>query len=88
MGICHWKQGRLRAARDLFVRAATNGTGLTRGDKAPQTNIILVDAWDPRTPRPIRWAGGTASMIVGFSAKYDWMVVVRSPKYVFWTKSS
>ncbi|RHZ26107.1 hypothetical protein DYB37_007231 [Aphanomyces astaci] len=88
MGICHWKQGRLRAARDLFVRAAANGTGLTRGDKAPQTNIILVDAWDPRTPRPTRWAGGTASMIVGFSAKYDWMVVVRSPKYVFWTKSS
>ncbi|ETV74959.1 hypothetical protein, variant [Aphanomyces astaci] len=50
MGICHWKQGRLRAARDLFVRAAANGTGLTRGDQSPQTNIILVDAWDPRTP--------------------------------------
>ncbi|RHY15084.1 hypothetical protein DYB32_010786 [Aphanomyces invadans] len=49
MGVCAWKHGRLRAARDYFVEAATHGTGLTRGDTSPQTNLALVDEWNPRT---------------------------------------
>ncbi|CAK4676475.1 hypothetical protein LEN26_008009 [Aphanomyces euteiches] len=49
VGICHWKMGKLTVARQHFVQAL-NGSGLTWGDKSPETNIELLDAWDPRTP--------------------------------------
>jgi hypothetical protein len=49
VGICRWKEGRLKAARNYFVLAA-NGAGLSRGDMSPIANIELVESThsDPR----------------------------------------